>query len=184
MAESRFHVEMTLLPTGVNDNLLKVNSIYNACNRKKSHTESFMYKIARSALIPYSDRQMFDLVNDVNGYQNFLPWCGGSKVLEEVDGQMVASVTIDFKGVKKTFTTRNTLTPDSEIKLEMVDGPFSKLAGYWRFKPLDENASKIILELDFDFSNRLVGGVIGPVFKIIADSMVASFCDEAERRYK
>lgn len=142
-----------------------------------------MNKIERSALIPFSAAQMYQLVNDVDSYQHFLPWCGGSQVLEASKAQMLASVTINFKGVKKTFTTRNTLTPYSEIKLEMVEGPFSELTGSWFFKALDEQSSKITLELSFDFSNRLAAAVIGPVFKIIANSMVASFCEEAERRY-
>ena len=142
-----------------------------------------MYKIERSALIPFSVEQMYQLVNDVDSYQAFLPWCGGSEVLESGEDTMLASVTIDFKGVRKTFTTRNHLSPYSEVRLEMVDGPFSELAGYWRFQALDAQSSKIILELNFDFSNRLAGAVIGPVFKLIANSMVASFCAEAERRY-
>jgi ribosome-associated toxin RatA of RatAB toxin-antitoxin module len=126
---------------------------------------------------------MFDLVNDVDNYQNFLPWCGGSEVLEQSAEANVASVTIAFKGIHKTFTTANILTRPTEIKLAMVDGPFSKLEGTWTFKALDENACKLSLDLDFDFSNRIVGAVIGPVFKIIADSMIDSFCKRAEQVY-
>lgn len=142
-----------------------------------------MYNISRSALVAYSDQKMFDLINDVDDYQNFLPWCGGSKVLEDEQGSRVASVTIAFKGVHKTFTTHNRLDPYQQIKLEMVDGPFSKLSGTWGFKALDENACKISLDLNFDFSNRLVGAIIGPVFKIIADSMLDSFCKRADELY-
>ena len=142
-----------------------------------------MYNINRSALVSYSDRQMFDLVNDVEDYKNFLPWCGGSEVLEEDENTKVASVTIAFKGIHKTFTTSNTLSRHAEIKLTMVDGPFSKLEGTWTFKALDENACKLSLDLDFDFSNRIVGAVIGPVFKIIADSMIDSFCKRAGEIY-
>ena len=142
-----------------------------------------MYNINRSALVSYSAEKMFKLVNGVDDYQNFLPWCGGSKIIEESENASVASVTIAFKGVHKTFTTANELTRHSQIKLAMVDGPFSKLEGIWTFKALDENACKLSLDLDFDFSNRLVGAVIGPVFKIIADSMIDSFVKRAEVLY-
>ena len=142
-----------------------------------------MYTINRSALIPYSDQMMFDLINDIEDYQNFLPWCGGSAVLEDTENTRTGSVKIAFKGINKTFTTCNTLSPPSEIALKMIDGPFSKLQGKWTFKALDENACKISLELEFDFANRIVGAVIGPVFKIIADSMLDSFCKRADSLY-
>lgn len=148
-----------------------------------THILRVMYHIERSALVPYSAAQMYALVNDVPTYADFLPWCGGSAVLEESDTEMLASVTIAFKGVNKTFTTRNTLCADESVAMQMVDGPFSELGGIWRCKPLSDDASKISLELEFDFANRLVGAVIGPVFKAIADSMVESFVKEAERRY-
>jgi ribosome-associated toxin RatA of RatAB toxin-antitoxin module len=142
-----------------------------------------MYNINRSALVPYSDQKMFDLVNDVKDYKNFLPWCGGAEVIEENDDTKVASVTIAFKGIHKTFTTSNTLSRPAEIRIALVDGPFSRLEGIWTFKALDENACKLSLDLDFDFSNRVVGAVIGPVFRIIADSMIDSFCKRAEEIY-
>ncbi len=142
-----------------------------------------MYNINRSALVPYSAQKMFDLVNDVDHYQDFLPWCGGSKMIEEDETTSLASVTISFKGVHKTFTTANELVRPEQIKLKLVDGPFSSLEGTWTFKPLDENACKLGLDLDFDFSNRLVGAVIGPVFKLIADSMIDSFVKRAEALY-
>lgn len=142
-----------------------------------------MYTVSRSALVPYSDQKMFDLINDVLEYPNFLPWCGGSKVIEETDTSLTASITIAFKGVHKTFTTCNTLARPGEINIDMVDGPFSKLHGTWTFKALEDNACKINLDLDFGFSNKIVGAVIGPVFKLIADSMIDSFCKRADELY-
>ena len=142
-----------------------------------------MYNINRSALVAYSDQKMFDLINDVENYQEFLPWCGGSKIIEETNSTRTGAVTIAFKGVHKTFTTKNTLIPYKEIGMQMVDGPFSKLEGTWSFKKLDDDACKISLDLEFDFSNRLVGAVIGPVFKIIANSMLDSFIKRAEDLY-
>ena len=143
-----------------------------------------MYSINRSALVNFSAQQMYQLINDVDAYQDFLPWCGDSKVLEQGDDSMMASVTISFKGVNKTFTTRNTLTPYSEVAMQLKDGPFSELEGAWQFQALDSEACKISLSLEFGFSNRLVGAVIGPVFSKIADSMVESFCRRAEAVYQ
>lgn len=142
-----------------------------------------MYKINRSALVAFSDQKMFDLINDVENYQEFLPWCGGSKILDETSSTRTGAVTIAFKGVNKTFTTKNTLTPYKQIGMQMVDGPFSTLQGTWAFKKLDDDACKISLDLEFDFSNSLVGVVIGPVFKTIANSMLDSFIKRAESLY-
>ena len=142
-----------------------------------------MYQINRSALVPYSDQKMYELINDVDDYKNFLPWCGGSRTIEKTENSSLASVDIAFKGVHKTFSTKNRLSPPASIEMEMVDGPFSMLKGRWSFKALDENACKIKLDLDFDFSNRIVGAVIGPVFKIIADSMIDSFTRRADELY-
>lgn len=142
-----------------------------------------MYSIERSALVPHSARQMFDLVNDVSGYPEFLPWCGGTHLIEESAERITASITIAFKGVHKDFTTSNRITPGEMIEIELVDGPFSHLVGHWHFKVLDESACKISLALEFGFSSRVAGMVVGPVFKHIADSMVESFCKRALEIY-
>lgn len=142
-----------------------------------------MYRIERSALVPYSARQMFDLVNEVTRYPEFLPWCGGTELIEGSEERTKASITIAYRGVHKTFTTSNRIVPGERMDIELVDGPFSHLVGHWRFKPLDENACKISLELEFGFSNRVAGMVIGPVFRHIADSMVEAFCRRAGEVY-
>ncbi|MFT5260222.1 MAG: ribosome-associated toxin RatA of RatAB toxin-antitoxin module [Saprospiraceae bacterium] len=147
-----------------------------------------MYTINRSALVAFSDQQMYDLINDIDSYQLFLPWCGGSNIIERMhtekgDDHIIGSVTIAFKGVNKTFTTKNTPTPFNEIRMELVDGPFSELTGSWQFKALNESACKVSLNLEFGFANRIVGAVIGPIFSKIADSMVESFCERAQVIY-
>jgi len=141
------------------------------------------HQIARSALVQHSAAQMYALVNDIDLYQEFLPWCGSSKVLSHDGNEMVASVEIAFKGIRKTFTTRNTLTEDTRIDLALVDGPFSELTGTWEFKPISDQACRISLNLGFGFSNKLVERLLGPVFKKIADSMVDSFCKRADEIY-
>ncbi|MBX2868746.1 MAG: type II toxin-antitoxin system RatA family toxin [Acidiferrobacterales bacterium] len=141
------------------------------------------HKVERSALVMHTAEQMFALVNDVDRYHEFLPWCGGSRVISHESNIMVASVDIAFKGVRKTFTTRNTQNPSDRLDMELVDGPFSELVGAWTFKSISEEASRISLSLEFGFSSRVVEGLVGPVFRLIADSMVDSFCQRADQIY-
>jgi len=142
-----------------------------------------MYKVERSAIVMHSALNMFTLVNDVERYTEFLPWCGGSSELSRTEDEVVASIIISFKGIKKQFTTRNQLIGHEKTVLTLVEGPFSELSGYWEFIPLEPNASKVVLNLEFDFSNKVVGKVVGPVFKIIADSMIESFRKRADEIY-
>ena len=143
-----------------------------------------MYKVERSALVMHSAWNMFTLVNDVEHYSDFLPWCGGSSELSRTENEVIASVTISFKGINKKFTTRNQLIGHEKTVLTLIDGPFSELSGYWEFIPLETNASKVVLNLEFDFSNSVVGKIVGPVFKAIADSMIDSFCKRANEIYR
>ncbi len=142
-----------------------------------------MYTVTKSALVRYSARKMFILVDDIDQYPEFLPWCGGSEVISRTGEEVIASIKIAYKGVEKSFTTRNQLVGTQKIILTLVDGPFSKLNGIWEFIQLEENASKVELNLQFDFSNRLLGVLVDPVFRIIADSMVDSFVKRAEEIY-
>ena len=143
-----------------------------------------MYKVERSALVMHSAAEMLALVNDGGKYHEFLPWCSGSRVLSWQDGVAIASVDIAFKGIHKTFTTRNEMVESSRTNISLVNGPFSELSGFWEFTEISAEASKIRLELGFGFSNRLVGRVVGPVFRLIADSMVDSFCKRADQIYQ
>ncbi len=142
-----------------------------------------MAQVKKSALVPFSAEQMYKLVDDVPSYQDFLPWCGGSTEVSREDGVVVASVTIAKGAVNKTFTTKNTSHGHQKIHMELVEGPFKELVGYWSFKELKENACKVTLELDYEFSNRLIGMAIGPVFNQIANAMVDSFVDRAKEVY-
>lgn len=142
-----------------------------------------MYTVTKSALVRHSARKMFILVDDIDQYPEFLPWCGGSEVISRTGEEVIASIKIAYKGVEKSFTTRNQLVGTQKIILTLVDGPFSKLNGIWEFIQLEENASKVELNLQFDFSNRLLRVLVEPVFRIIADSMVDSFVKRAEEIY-
>jgi ribosome-associated toxin RatA of RatAB toxin-antitoxin module len=142
-----------------------------------------MAVVHKSVFLGYSAQQMFDLVDRVEDYPKFLPWCGGVEVRERGENSVVASVGINFHGVRQSFTTSNVNTPPTAIKMNLVDGPFKTLHGTWTFKPLREDACKVELDLQYEFSSRLLEQVIGPVFGMIANSMVDSFCKRAETVY-
>lgn len=142
-----------------------------------------MAAVHKSVFLGYSAQQMFDLVDRVEDYPKFLPWCGGVEVRERGENAVVASVGINFHGVRQNFTTANTNTPPTQIKMSLVDGPFKTLNGTWTFKPLRDDACKVELDLNYEFSSRLLEQVIGPVFGMIANSMVDSFTKRAETVY-
>ncbi len=142
-----------------------------------------MNAIRKSALVPYSAEEMYGLVADIESYGKFLPWCGGARILNRHAHELTASIDIAYRGVHKSFTTRNTLSPGREMNLMLVDGPFKHLFGRWRFDPLDESACKVSLDLDFEFSNRLVAFALGPVFSSIANDLVESFRRRAAELY-
>ncbi|MDD9196091.1 SRPBCC family protein [Aliivibrio sp. S3MY1] len=142
-----------------------------------------MPQVSRSALVPFSAKQMYDLVNDVASYPQFLPGCSGSKVIEETESSMVASVDVAKAGIKKTFTTKNTLIDAQLIGMNLVDGPFKSLTGGWHFTALDETACKVELTLDFEFTNALVAMAFGKVFQELTNNMVNSFTQRAKQVY-
>ena len=142
-----------------------------------------MKKIARTALLPYSAKQMYDIVNDVAAYSEFLPWCGDSKVLSQTELEMIASVTIAKAGIRQTFQTRNHLVPGERIEMHLLEGPFKSLKGEWHFKVLDVDACKIQFEVEFEVSSGLLNVAIGPVFEHISSTLVDSFCERAKQVY-
>ena len=142
-----------------------------------------MPKVTRSALVSFSADQMFDLVNDVARYPEFLPGCSGSRVIESSDSAMVASVDVSKAGISKTFTTSNRLADGAEILMELVDGPFKKLQGGWYFTPLDEQACKVELKLEFEFSSRMIEMAFGKIFNELTTNMVSAFTQRAKQVY-
>jgi ribosome-associated toxin RatA of RatAB toxin-antitoxin module len=142
-----------------------------------------VYRVNRSALLGYSARQMYDLVVDIERYPDFLNWCSGSRVVESSDGEVVASIDISFKGLHRSFTTRNIMDPGRSVRIELVNGPFRTLNGIWRFIELDEGSCKIELDLEFDFSTVLVGRLVGPVFSQIANRQLDAFQRRAVQVY-
>lgn len=142
-----------------------------------------MTVVRKSALVKFSAQQMFDLVNDIESYPKFLPWCSGSRILNREDDIVEAELTISKGGFNKSFATRNTLVWGNRITLSLLNGPFSSLHGAWNFIPLREDASKITLELEFEMSGKLANLAFGTVFNQICNTMVASFTQRAKDVY-
>ena len=142
-----------------------------------------MAAVHKSVLLAYSAEQMYALVERIEDYPKFLPWCDGAEVRREEDGRVVATIGINYRGVRQSFTTENRNTAPSEIAMKLVDGPFRQLDGEWTFKALRSDACKIEFDLRYEFSNRVFEQLIGPVFNMIANSFVDSFCKRAETVY-
>lgn len=142
-----------------------------------------MPKINKNALVAYSAKQMYDLVNDVDAYDTFLPGCRRSQILELNETHMRAKMLLSKAGVEQELVTLNTLTPGRRIDMQLAEGPFTSLEGGWIFTPLSDEACKIELHLDFTFSNGLADFAFGKVFKSLANNMVKAFSERAKRVY-
>ncbi|SMC22126.1 Ribosome association toxin PasT (RatA) of the RatAB toxin-antitoxin module [Andreprevotia lacus DSM 23236] len=141
-----------------------------------------MQSIRKTVLVTHSAELMKALVDRVEDYPKFLPWCGGVEIHERGDDTLEATVRIDFLRVKSHFRTRNR-TQGNEIDMQLVDGPFQHFEGIWRFTPLMEDACKIEFELDYQFQSRTFETLIGPVFGKITGTFVDCFIKEADRRH-
>ena len=142
-----------------------------------------MSVVHKSVLLGYSVEQMFALVDAVDDYPLFLPWCSGVTVRGRDIERLVATLQINYHGVRQSFTTENTNLAPVSMKMRLVDGPFKMLDGTWTFKPLRDNACKVEFDLKYEFSSRLLEQLIGPVFSMIANSFVDSFCKRADVVY-
>lgn len=139
--------------------------------------------IQRSALLPYSAAAMYNLINDVAHYPEFLPWCSASEVLEINEKFMRAGLIIAKGHLSQRFVTKNTLVPDQSISMALEEGPFSQLQGTWEFKALGEKACKISLDLEFDYAGPIIKAALGPLFTQAANTMVDAFCQRAKELY-
>lgn len=142
-----------------------------------------MTTINKSALVPYSSAQMFDLVDNIEAYPEFLPWCRSTRVISRDEDLVRATIELSKGGVDKAFTTANRNQKNKMIEIRLVDGPFKRLDGFWRFDPLGDEGCKISLDLEFEFSSRMLGMVVGPVFSQIANSLVDAFQKRAKDVY-
>lgn len=139
--------------------------------------------IKRQAQVHYSQQQMFELVNHIENYSEFLPWCRHSQILTRQDHEIEAEIQIAWSGLHKNFTTKNTLHPNERIEMHLVKGPFHHLDGVWEFIALGESRCEIQLVLDFEFSGGWIDKLFQPVFHHIANSLVDAFCQRAAEIY-
>ena len=139
--------------------------------------------VGRSALVNHSAQQMFALVGEVEAYPEFLPWCDKALVSDRRPGRTVATLRINFHGLKEEFTTENRDWPHDRIDMKLVSGPFRSLEGGWRFIPLSESACKVELNLSYEFASPLLDKLIGAVFDEIANSLVDAFAHRADERF-
>jgi len=140
-------------------------------------------QINKSALVPYSPEQMYALVDDITAYSEFLPWCRSAEEHHRTDGEVEASLEIAHSGFHKHFTTRNRLDPHRSIAMSLVKGPFKSLTGIWRFEALGDAGCKVSLDMEFEFSSKLLGMTFGPMFSKIAGTLMDSFIERAKVVY-
>jgi ribosome-associated toxin RatA of RatAB toxin-antitoxin module len=150
-----------------------------------------MREVHRSAILPYPGEAMFDLVADVDAYAQFLPWCTASQIVStgpaadaSDDGyEVVARLGLSQGQLKGAFTTRNCVTPPRSIRMDLIEGPFSALSGEWRFESLGEDGSKLMLDMQFSFSNPLKDLLLGAVFEHTCNQLVDAFVQRAREKY-
>ena len=142
-----------------------------------------MPSISRSALVMHSTEQMYQLINDVLAYPQFLPDCSNSKIISQDESSVTASLLVSKAGLKKWFTTKNTLVSNQKVTLQLVDGPFTTLEGHWLLTPLSEDACKVSLELEYEFSNKMLDIAFGRLFNHMTNNMVQAFTQRAKQVY-
>ncbi len=142
-----------------------------------------MSEVNRSVLVAYSAEQMFALVDDVEHYPEFLPWCGGTSVDHRDETKTRATIRINYRGIKQSFTTENVKRVPHEMTIRLIEGPFRRLDGYWRFTALADRGCKVEVTLHYEFAGRVLEKLVGPVFNYIANTLLEAFVKRAERIY-
>ena len=143
-----------------------------------------MNKVEKTVLVMHSAEQMFALVDTVEDYPKFLPWCGGIDLLERTETSTSATLHINYHGLKQNFTTQNIKTFPQRMEINLKNGPFKHLDGSWRFTPLQADACKIEFRLHYEFANGFLEKIIAPVFNHIAATFVDGFVARADIVYK
>ena len=138
-----------------------------------------MIRIKKQAIVLHPRERMFDLVDNVENYPRFLPWCGGTELLHRDDNITRAKIIIHFKGIKQSFTTENHKEHPGLMTINLVDGPFKQLEGEWRFIAIDKESSRIEFELNYEFKNYILEKLIAPAFNMIANTFIDSFVAKA-----
>jgi ribosome-associated toxin RatA of RatAB toxin-antitoxin module len=142
-----------------------------------------MTKISKATVVPYTPEEMYVLVNDIESYPAFLPWCSAAKILTQQEESLTATLSLALGKIKQSFTTENTMQDGSRIEIQLIEGPFKHLSGYWKFNPEDEQSCHIQLHMDFEFKNKIIKHTLGKAFYKVMDSLVESFAQRAQQVY-
>lgn len=142
-----------------------------------------MKTVEKNVLVLHSAEHMFDLVNTVEDYPKFLPWCNRTEILKRDEHMLEAVLHMDYMKIRQSFSTRNTNERPHLIRMDLLNGPFRALSGTWQFTPIQDLGCKIDFCLQYEFASTLLSTLIGPVFNHIADTLVDAFIQEADRRY-
>ncbi|MCH9643496.1 MAG: type II toxin-antitoxin system RatA family toxin [Gammaproteobacteria bacterium] len=142
-----------------------------------------MPTINKSQIVPYNPEQMYSLVNDIEHYSEFIPWCVRGEVQSSDEHEIRACLHFAKGGMEKSFTTLNRLQPYKMIEMSLVDGPFKHLDGFWRFDPLEDEGCRVSLDMSFEFATKLIAMMAGSFFQQIASSLVDAFCKRAHEVY-
>jgi ribosome-associated toxin RatA of RatAB toxin-antitoxin module len=140
-------------------------------------------EIQQSALLPYSAQAIFELINDIESYPQFMEGCLGAEVLERTDDLVTARLNLGKAGLKYSFTTRNTLQAPESMQMELVEGPFKRFNARWHFTPLKEDACKALLEMQFEFESGLLDVVLRKLFDSSCRNLVNAVCRRADELY-
>ena len=142
-----------------------------------------MTKISKATVVPYTPEEMYVLVNDIESYPAFLPWCSAAKILTQQDESLTATLSLALGKIKQSFTTENTMQDGSRIEIQLIEGPFKHLSGYWKFNPEDEQSCHIQLHMNFEFKNKIIKHTLGKACYKVMDSLVESFAQRAQQVY-
>lgn len=142
-----------------------------------------MVKIARSALVSFTCAQMYELVNDVARYPEFMAGCSGAEILACDAHSLTARLTLKKAGFEHSFVTRNQLQPPHDMRMQLVEGPFKQFEGAWHFTALGELGCKVAFELQFEMHSGLLAAALGKVFEQAASQQVESLCRRAQQLY-
>ena len=142
-----------------------------------------MARVEKSVLVAHRPERMFELVDRVEEYPDFLPWCGGTDLILRDDLRTVATIHIAYLGIRQSFTTENHKTHPREMRITLQDGPFAQLEGDWTFLPLGDDACKVEFRLQYVFSSKVLETILAPVFSHITNTFVDAFVRRADEVY-
>ena len=142
-----------------------------------------MTEISKTTVVPYTPEEMYVLVNDIESYPVFLPWCTAAKILSQQEESLTATLSLALGKIKQSFTTENTMQDGSRIDMQLIEGPFKHLSGYWRFIQEDEQSCYVQLHMHFEFKNKIIKHTLGKAFYKVMDTLVDSFVQRAQQIY-